>query len=122
MNREHGQPHGGHGDRLDSLDRDLAALPLAELAPARASQALAAAQQALLQRPPTPAWLLWYERRVEPALLVAACVLFLAWSTAAATPPPSGGHVGQEKPSAQAKSAHPCRGWADCATPNAARS
>jgi len=77
----------------DALFEALRTLPPAQLAPARAEQALAAAQAQLAQRFAPRPWLVWYERRLEPGLLAAACALYLAWAAAAARPPVARGEV-----------------------------
>lgn len=70
-----------------TLARTLANLPQPELSGARAQQALDAAQASLAQRFAPRPWLVWYEQRLEPGLLAAACALYLAWAAGAAIPP-----------------------------------
>lgn len=72
------------------LDQALGQLPELALDPQRSAALLRSAQQALAAAAPhDPAWLLWYERRLEPALLTLACAVYLVWAVAAALPPPA---------------------------------
>jgi hypothetical protein len=88
------------------LDQALGQLPELALDPQRSAVLLRSAQRALASAAPQdPAWLRWYERRLEPALLTLACAFYLSWAFAAASPPAILGPA--EPPPAQANAPAP---------------